>query len=93
MGLWQWIVNALVFVTALIFAFIGARFVLMPLVGFGGTIEGGPGWDKAVVGLLFLLAAAPMFYYVFSKNARIGLSRLGAGRGPPTGEGKQPPSV
>lgn len=69
MGLWNTFVNVLVVGFALFFAVIGGSFVLMPLLGTGDSIEGSP-TGKGVLGFIFLLAAAPMLYYVFSKNAR-----------------------
>lgn len=70
MGAWRYVVNALVVAFALFFCVIGLAFLLMPVTGRAPGIEGGPTADKAFLGLFFLLAAAPMFYYVFSKNAR-----------------------
>ena len=70
MGTWDRVVNTLVVAFALFFVWIGLSFLFLPLTGTDKPIEGGATWDKAVIGVVFLLAAAPMFYYVFSKNAK-----------------------
>lgn len=75
MGTWNRIVNVLVVLFASFFVFVGLSFLLLPLTGWTllghqAGIEGGASWDKALLGLVFLLAAAPMYYYIFSKNAK-----------------------
>jgi len=64
------IVNTLVVAFALFFTFMGLWFILIPITHDARHIEGGPTWDKAFLGLIFLLAAAPMYYYVFAKSAK-----------------------
>ena len=66
---WDAIVNTLVVLFALFFCIIGLAFLVM---GFrpDARLDEGPAWQKAALGLVFFLAAAPMLYYVFSKNAR-----------------------
>lgn len=70
MGAWNNMVNVLVVLVAAFFTYIGLAFLIMPITSSAPGIEGGPSWDKGSLGAIFLLAAAPMFYYVFSKNAR-----------------------
>ncbi len=70
MGFWNSSINVLVVLFAVFFTILGLIFLLMPFTGTGKDIEGGSTPDKAVLGVVYLLAASPMFYYVFSKNAR-----------------------
>lgn len=63
------IVNVLVVLFALFFCFIGVAFLVMTFRP-DDRLDAGPAWQKGALGLVFLLAAAPMMYYVFSKNAR-----------------------
>lgn len=71
MRFWHGLVNVLVFGFAGFFAIVGLAFLLMPLIGFrGDRVEGGASWDKVILGFIMLLAAAPMFYYVFAKSAK-----------------------
>jgi hypothetical protein len=95
MGRWSRVVNALVVAFALFFAFIGFGLLYFGVSGqaISGTdveIEGGPGWDKIALGLIFLLAAAPMFYYVFSPTAKGLPEPPKRGPKPPQGDGKPP---
>lgn len=70
MGFWDRLVNGLAVVSAAFFVYIGIAFLIMPLAGTGKAIEGGASPDKAFVGIAFLLAAAPLLYYVFAPSAR-----------------------
>lgn len=91
MGRWDRVVNGLVLGFATFFVIIGVSFLVLPLtgtsIGSEELIEGGATWDKAIVGVVFLLAASPMYYYVFSKNAK---SLPPAPKRPKKGESKPP---
>jgi hypothetical protein len=75
MAFWGRLIDALVVLFALFFIFLGVGFVYYGLTGSALTgtdvaIEGGRGWGKVAVGLVFFLAAAPMLYYVFHPSAK-----------------------
>jgi len=87
MSRWGRLVDVLVVLFALFFVFIGVAFLYLGLTGRNLTgsdvaVEGGAGWAKVGVGLVFFLAAAPMFYYVFHPGAR-GLAKAEKRTKPP----------
>lgn len=64
------VVNLLVVLFALFFALVGLAFLAIPVVDTDRGLEAGNTAGKVVLGIVFLLAASPMFYYVFAKNVR-----------------------
>lgn len=85
------VVNSLVVGVALFFTYVGLRFLLVPLMGQPAIMEGAPDGAKSALGVVFLLAAAPMFYYAFAKSARaLPPARKKSPPAPP--QGKSPPS-
>lgn len=75
MTFWSRVVDALVVFFALFFIFLGLGFIYFGVTGAGlpwsdAPIEGGQGSPKVVLGFVFLLAAAPMLYFVFHPSAK-----------------------
>ena len=92
MRFWHTLVRVLVFACASFFAVMGVLILFLPITGRGKPIEPGQDLEKAMLGVVFLLAALPMYYYVFSKNiARLNPPRAKK-KGPGHGHPGQPPS-
>lgn len=68
MGLWRLFVDVLVVGFALFFTLVGIRFLGMAVTGIPELVEPGVLFEKVALGLIFLLAAAPMFYYVIARR-------------------------
>lgn len=84
MGIWGTVVNVLVFAFATFFVVMGLALFYQaatledPPQGPQGPNQTPPlpspkdarASDLVILGIVFLLAAAPMYYYLFSENAR-----------------------
>lgn len=68
MRFWHGLVRFLVFAAASFFAVVGMLLLVAPLTGQGALMEPAPAYERMILAAMFLLAAAPMYYFVFSKT-------------------------